>query len=530
MCLPHSPLQVLPCRRPSRINEPKTVCTHRASRIEGSSHPQRKHAHPETPPGLAHPSAATCWYYAGPGPDLQASGSAVHYESLHDFILRYPDKAFDHLVRYYENDSTVQGEINADLYHPHRGPWGYEHSSHQTGTFPTSSIDSPYHDCPPLRQKPSHRPSFGAAQPPYGSPLSPPGSASQASRTSSKGESTPRLYITLVTDTGTGVEEETVRVRHAPIPHSVIRMAVVERQNLTDRLTETDTRQIPISRSAAPGIFAQVSISFSIELTWFRPGSDMTHKTTFMVVASDLLDIDVLLGEKETGEPSTGLMPNAALQTSRNYGHVSRGSSGNVPSYAQAPPAASWHRSDTCVTGDDSSTTTVQHQSAQHHQQLPQFLQPIFNQSKPPQQSSPTAVHPSRPAVQIDTSSPARSPAVLAASTHQTSDPNVAIGRIRLSLDWGLTPIQMWLDLCASGDAFFQTFQKHALQRKRTFERAETTIYLRQTKKGHDEEEYPVSLGEEELDADWELTVSWVVENKRDKPPHIHGRVEVGEG
>lgn len=383
---------------------------------------------------------------------------------------------------------------------------------------------------PPVRQKPLHRPSFGTSQPPYNNPISPPASASQASRTSSKGESTPRLWINLVTDTENGVKEETVRVRHAPIPYSVIRMAVIERLDLTDRLAGIDTLEVPISRSAAPGVYTEVPVSYSIELTWLRSGADMTHKTTFHVVVSNLLDIDVLLGEGETGEYSSGSQPNNLPQTSRDFSHVSRGSSGNIPGYAQTPPVPSWHRSATCTTTDDSSTTTVQHQPSQHYQQPPPFLQPIFNQYKSPQHSSPIIKHPPRPTTQIDTSRSAQTPAVLAASTHQTSDPNAPISRIRLFLEWGRTPILLWLDLCASGDAFFQAFQKLALQRKRTLDRAETVLYLRQNKDGVDDEEYPLSLDEEELDADWGSTVAWLMENRRDKPPHIHGRVEVGEG
>ncbi|KAF2848340.1 hypothetical protein T440DRAFT_520037 [Plenodomus tracheiphilus IPT5] len=446
-----------------------------------------------------------------------------------EFISRYPDKAFDYLVRHFEDDPRVQAEINAYL--SESGHFrGFEHSNIQKGQFATSPIDSHHHGSPPSRQKSSHRPSFGAAHPPFTSPLSPPGSASQASRTSSKGEASPRLYIKILTDTDTGVEEEMVRVRHAPIPHSVIHMAVVDRLNLNDNLAPIDRFQIPVLRSTAPGIHILVHVSDSISLTWIRPGSDMTHKTTFYVVTGELLDIDVLLGQEDSGEVPTGFTPNSALQTPRNPNQFSRGSSGNTHGFTQAPPAASWHRSATYMTGDDSSTTTIQHQPSQQHQQVPSFLQPMFNQQHPSQPLASSAAHPARPRTHIDTSRLTQSPAIPTASTHHTGDPNVATDRLRLCIEWGKTPIMVWIDLCASGDAFFQAFHKLAVQRKRTLERTETTLFLRQTKEGLDDEEYPMSLDEDELDADWEMTVDWLKDNKKEKPPHIYGRVEVGEG
>ncbi|CBY01351.1 predicted protein [Plenodomus lingam JN3] len=454
------PHRFLPGLQPSRIHESKVVCTHRASRIEGSSHSHRKHAHRETPPGLAHPSAATCLFYVEQahiyGRLLRTcimNGHVGARMTVREFMSRYPDKAFDYLVRHFEDDPRVQAEINGYLTHPESGQsQSYELSRNQKGSYSTSPVDSHHH---------------------------------------------------------------VLQLRH-------LKLHVPLRKN--------DTLEVPISRSAAPGVYTEVPVSYSIELTWLRSGADMTHKTTFHVVVSNLLDIDVLLGEGETGEYSSGSQPNNLPQTSRDFSHVSRGSSGNIPGYAQTPPVPSWHRSATCTTTDDSSTTTVQHQPSQHYQQPPPFLQPIFNQYKSPQHSSPIIKHPPRPTTQIDTSRSAQTPAVLAASTHQTSDPNAPISRIRLFLEWGRTPILLWLDLCASGDAFFQAFQKLALQRKRTLDRAETVLYLRQNKDGVDDEEYPLSLDEEELDADWGSTVAWLMENRRDKPPHIHGRVEVGEG
>lgn len=45
-----------------------------------------------------------------------------------------------------------------------------------------------------------------------------------------------------------------------------------------------------------------------------------------------------------------------------------------------------------------------------------------------------------------------------------------------------------------------------------------------------DEEARPLSLAEDDLEADWEMTTEWLEANRRDKPPHIYGVVEMEEG
>jgi hypothetical protein len=102
--------------------------------------------------------------------------------------------------------------------------------------------------------------------------------------------------------------------------------------------------------------------------------------------------------------------------------------------------------------------------------------------------------------------------------------------RIRLSLTYDATPINVWLDLDAPGEAFFQSFQQQCVKRMKVLDRSGAFIWLKPNKHAPDDEAYALSLDEDELDADWETTVAWIKENRRDKSPHLFGVVMVGEG
>jgi hypothetical protein len=105
-----------------------------------------------------------------------------------------------------------------------------------------------------------------------------------------------------------------------------------------------------------------------------------------------------------------------------------------------------------------------------------------------------------------------------------------ASSRIRLSLTWDATPINVWLDLHGRGEAFFHAFQQLCAKRKGEFDRSRTLILLKPDKHAPEDEAYALSLDEDEMDADWETTVAWIEEHRRDKSPHLYGEVRVEEG
>jgi len=117
------------------------------------------------------------------------------------------------------------------------------------------------------------------------------------------------------------------------------------------------------------------------------------------------------------------------------------------------------------------------------------------------------------------------------ANPAREADPNKAADRIRLSLVWDATTLNVWLDLNAHGEAFYKAFQQQATkQRKDILDRATMTILLKKDKSIPDEEAYALSLDEDDLEADWETTLEWLDANRRDKSPHICGMVKKEEG
>jgi hypothetical protein len=137
------------------------------------------------------------------------------------------------------------------------------------------------------------------------------------------------------------------------------------------------------------------------------------------------------------------------------------------------------------------------------------------------------------PASVVDAS---RSPHIEHPHTFRTSslghnvDHTKSADKLRLGFDWGVTPMATWLDLRAPAEAFFKAFQHVVEKRKGIFERDTMTLYLKKDKQTPDDEAYPLSLEADELEADWERTVEWLQDNRREKPPHVYGRVQVGEG
>jgi hypothetical protein len=107
---------------------------------------------------------------------------------------------------------------------------------------------------------------------------------------------------------------------------------------------------------------------------------------------------------------------------------------------------------------------------------------------------------------------------------------NSASNRIRLSLIWDATWLTVGLDLDARCEAFFRAFQQLCVKRKGEFDRSRTFILLKPDKHAPEDEAYALSLDEDEMNADWETTVAWIKEHRRDKSPHLYGEVRVEEG
>jgi len=229
-----------------------------------------------------------------------------------------PEKAVDILVRYYHQDANIHEEIKAYLLHhrpsrnAHPGPLSPPNSFNITlgRPHPTPSIDSHHSASPPPRQRLPHRASTSSARPFTGAPLSPPSTVSSVTSRSSKGEAVAGEYVILLTFTEGSVKEHIVRMRTAPIAHSLMREEVVHRRNLTASLVPAEECGVFLPYPAGSHAQKEVPVTYCAKLEWFRSGSNSTHSTTFYIVPREMqhmLDVDVLLGYKDSGEGASGV-------------------------------------------------------------------------------------------------------------------------------------------------------------------------------------------------------------------------------
>ena len=186
----------------------------------------------------------------------------------------------------------------------------------------------------------------------------------------------------------------------------------------------------------------------------------------------------------------------------------------------------------------DGSAHATPVQQQQQHQQQNVFMEGLFAQQHAKvaameesghSQNSPTVTVLGSRSLHTEHPQPLHHSPLPTASAHNV-DQNTVTDRIRMNFLWEKTSMNVWLDMSAPGEAFFMTFQQLAEKRTRIFDRAEVTIYLKKDKKTPDSEAYALSLDEEELQTDWETTLTWLEDNKRETPPHVFGWVQVGEG
>jgi hypothetical protein len=161
------------------------------------------------------------------------------------------------------------------------------------------SLDSHHSVSPPPRQRATRHLPSNSRQ--FATPLSPPSTASSTASRSTKNEAVTGEYILLPALSENGVKEEMVRMKSAPIEHSVIREDVVHGRNLGNQLTQTDEPQVTVPHISNPDTQIYVRVFECITLTWRRHNSNSTHSTKFYVVPKSALAIDVLLGYHDSG-------------------------------------------------------------------------------------------------------------------------------------------------------------------------------------------------------------------------------------
>lgn len=217
------------------------------------------------------------------------------------------DKVQDILIRHYKEDAQVREEIDVLL----------EEAESESHTMPGHPPQSPSRNIPTSPTGPEirgqaypsgqrHALQHSSSMGPH-VPSTPPQTASSVKSHASKSARASEKYVVIVSQTEDDIEEAKVRFGTAPIPHSVVREAVVERPEFRDDLFESDLDSVWVPYSTRSSELREVAVIDSIKLTWSRLGAKTTHRTIFYVVANDMLDIDLILGSKDTGEPTQGV-------------------------------------------------------------------------------------------------------------------------------------------------------------------------------------------------------------------------------
>jgi hypothetical protein len=224
-----------------------------------------------------------------------------------------------------------------------------------------------------------------------------------------------------------------------------------------------------------------------------------------------------------------------APQPQRAQHYMHQESVSSIPPPVRTPPTQAFHRS-TVIYDGSAHASTVSHQPHHIPRQQPEqgFMEALLAQQHAKaavmeesrlSQNSPTVTVLSTHSLHAEHQQPLQPSPIPSHNTDQT--PN---DRLRVNLQWEKTSTLIWLDMSAPAEAFFMTFQQLAEKKKKLFNRADVTICLRKDKLDPDGEEHDLSLDEEELQTDWETTLAWLVENKRDTAPHIFGRVLLENG
>ncbi|CAO2651613.1 Nn.00g041830.m01.CDS01 [Neocucurbitaria sp. VM-36] len=253
-----------------------------------------------------------------------------------------------------------------------------------------------------------------------------------------------------------------------------------------------------------------------------------------------MLDTDVLLGYEDSGEGVSDHSTTIAPQPQRRPGFILQEFGQNIRPSAPTPPSQSFHPSTLMYDGSASATPIqqqpVHQQPPRQQQQQHTFMDTLLARQQSNfaareetrlSQNSPAATVLGSRSLHTEHSQPQNPSAVPTASVC-SSDQDTVSDRIRLHITWDRTLLKVWLDMRSPCETFFRTFQEAVEKRKGLFDRSNIIIFLKKDKLWPDNEAYPLSLNEDDLEADWDETVSFLKENPM--LPNVYGRIEVGDG
>jgi hypothetical protein len=116
-------------------------------------------------------------------------------------------------------------------------------------------------------------------------------------------------------------------------------------------------------------------------------------------------------------------------------------------------------------------------------------------------------------------------------SSIETADQIPSSDTIRVRCALGRSTLKFWLDLDASAQAFLHTIQDEFDAINKSFDRKKTSIVFHCEKQISDEDGgEKLSLNENALEADWEGTIDWIRDNRRETAPQMYATVQFKEG
>jgi hypothetical protein len=226
-----------------------------------------------------------------------------------DLLSQRPDKVQEILLRCCK-ELKMREEMMASIIKIRGGHVPICDPSNGANMTSSMSNDIPLHDAhhsEPSRpqQKPARR--FSTTTRQY-SLLSPPRTASSVTSHSVKNDvvTGEDVLLLVVSEEGT-INKQVVRMRAAPIQHSLIGEDVVLERGLGAGLVEVDEFRVSVPCGADLEDFEHVQVSFLINLTWRRSNSNSSHVTKFYVVPKDTIDTDLLLGNADSGQGTLGM-------------------------------------------------------------------------------------------------------------------------------------------------------------------------------------------------------------------------------
>ncbi|KAJ4989268.1 hypothetical protein SVAN01_05173 [Stagonosporopsis vannaccii] len=440
-------------------------------------------------------------------------------QSIDRLLDEQPDRAAIILAKCYRTYKEVKDEIDSIL--QLSGP-----GKSQASRAPSNSaIPIPSHGS--IR---SHKrsPSSQLTSTPYhprGTTKSnvaptPPGSSSARS---SKGSSASGETILLIDNHEDGIETLPVVLRKtATVEFSLIREDIVNERMIGAEPEEDRHFMIVLPEIiVSPGACAEIRISQSVLLTWRRQKSDSTHRTRFFLVPRHVLSTDVLLGYHDSGEGNPGSPDAGAGLHPHRQGYRDT----DYRQEAQCPTVEpfSFHRSQ-----NEPMAYQIQslHQFNRHSMEgykIHQAQPGLSEGNQQPMQPSPMPT--SRNIRSTQEGRTKSTPPPIQTPSNDSERPNRSL---RLSLKWGTTPINLSLDLDSSAEKFSIAL-KEASKHKQVHNWNSWVIWLKTEPQSPEDSAYRLTLGDD-LDAYWDVTVDWLEQNKRDKPPHIWGLVQFEEG